>query len=254
MNCAYHTHNSAVVSCNGCGKPLCPACDHRIKGFPFCQDCIVSGVSLLQNRTQNQNYVPFVKKQSSPIVATILSMICPGLGAAYNGQNSKAITFFAIFVGLFQMAVLTNGFPLFVLGFFGMWAFSALDAWKTAKAIRSGVTIENAEDVLIQKLTNSPKIWGVSLAVLGVVSLIYSMGFSLPMREIISLGLIGLGAYFLKDFISSKKVNKKEFENIKNPPSAVTGGLYETNFRTGNFSDFDEYKTQNEQRNWKSGA
>ena len=50
MNCAYHIHNPAVVNCNGCGKPLCPACDHRIKGFPYCQDCIVMGVDLLNVR------------------------------------------------------------------------------------------------------------------------------------------------------------------------------------------------------------
>src|SRR5436305_14270418 len=79
MNCAYHIHNPAVVSCNGCGKALCPACDHRIKGFPYCQDCIVMGVDLLRQQNQS-NYAPFVKRRTSPIVATILSSILPGLG------------------------------------------------------------------------------------------------------------------------------------------------------------------------------
>ena len=115
MNCAYHVHNPAVVSCNGCGKALCPACDHRIKGFPYCQDCIVMGVDLLRQQNQS-NHAPFVKRRTSPLVATILSAICPGLGAAYNGQTTKALVYFAVFVGLFQMAVLT-GTPLFVLGF-----------------------------------------------------------------------------------------------------------------------------------------
>jgi hypothetical protein len=88
MNCAYHNQNAAVVQCNGCGKPLCPGCDHRIKGFPYCQDCIVQGVDLLrqQNRT---SYAPFIKKRTSPFIALILSFICPGLGAAYNGQTVK---------------------------------------------------------------------------------------------------------------------------------------------------------------------
>src|SRR5688500_18598327 len=112
MNCAYHSHNVAVVNCNGCGKPLCPACDHRIKGFPFCQDCIVHGVEMLINHNQSA-YAPFVKAQSSPFVALILSFICPGLGAAYNGQTYKAMIYFAVSVGLFQMALL-SGMPLFV--------------------------------------------------------------------------------------------------------------------------------------------
>jgi len=98
MNCAYHSHNAAVVSCNGCGRPLCPACDHRIKGFPYCQDCIVMGVDLLRQHNQS-NYAPFVKKRTSPFIATVLSAICPGLGAAYNGQTTKALVYFAVFVG-----------------------------------------------------------------------------------------------------------------------------------------------------------
>ena len=42
MSCAYHLTNRAVVQCSRCGRPLCPACDHRIRGFPYCQDCIVT--------------------------------------------------------------------------------------------------------------------------------------------------------------------------------------------------------------------
>ncbi|HEV8593353.1 MAG TPA: hypothetical protein VGQ55_14715, partial [Pyrinomonadaceae bacterium] len=125
MNCAYHSQNVAVVQCNGCGKPLCPACDHRVKGFPFCQDCIVQGVDLLREHRRSNN-APFVTKRTSPFVATILSLICPGLGAAYNGQTIKALVHFAVFVGLFQLAILTGGTMLFVLGFSGIWVFAAL--------------------------------------------------------------------------------------------------------------------------------
>src|SRR5690606_20333602 len=136
MNCAYHSYNLAGVQCNGCGKPLCPACDHRVKGFPFCQDCIVLGVDLLRQHNHT-NSVPFVKKQTSPFIAALLSFFCPGLGAAYNGQTVKALVYFGVFVGLFQMAILTGGLFIFVLGFMGMWGFAMLDAWRTAKMIRS---------------------------------------------------------------------------------------------------------------------
>src|SRR5215211_8213360 len=123
MNCAYHSQNVAGVQCNGCGKPLCPACDHRIKGFPYCQDCIVMGVDLLRQQNQS-NYVPYVTKRTSPFVATILSFVCPGLGAAYNGQTVKALVHFAVFVGLFQMAITFHA-PLFALGSVGMWFFAS---------------------------------------------------------------------------------------------------------------------------------
>src|SRR6476661_4687264 len=166
MNCSYHVQNGAVVNCNGCGKPLCPACDHRIKGFPFCQDCIVQGIDLLRQHNQS-NYVPFVKKRTSPFVATVLSGICPGLGAAYNGQSTKALVYFAVFVGLFQMGVLTRT-PLFVLGMFGMWMFALVDSWRTAQMIRAGVTPDTAEDILVKRFSGNPKLWGIVLGLLGL--------------------------------------------------------------------------------------
>lgn len=211
MNCAYHTHNAAVVSCNGCGRPLCPACDHRIKGFPYCQDCIVMGVDLL--RQQNRaNHVPFVKKRTSPWLATLLSMLCPGLGAAYNGQTVKALVYFAIFVGLFQMAVLTSGTPLFVLGFIGMWFFAALDAWRTAQMIRSGLTPDVADDILVKRFSGNPRLWGSVLTVLGVAFLfqrVFNLGFL--MKGILPIMLIGLGIYVLRGYIFRPKKTAVEW-------------------------------------------
>lgn len=205
MNCSYHEHNAATVSCNSCGRPLCPACDHRIKGFPYCQDCIVMGVDLLQSQSRT-NYAPYVKKRTSPAIALILSMICPGLGAAYNGQTVKALVYFAVFVGLFQMAVLTGGTPLFVLSFMGMWLFAALDAWRTARAIRSGITPDVADDILVKRFSGNPKLWGAVLLVLGAAFLfqrIFNVGFL--MRGLLPIMLIGLGIYVLRGFIYKPK-------------------------------------------------
>ena len=205
MNCAYHIYNAAVVSCNGCGRPLCPACDHRIKGFPYCQDCIVLGIDLLRQQSHSDK-APFVSKRTSPVVATLLSAICPGLGAAYNGQTVKALVYFAVFVGLFQMAVLTSGTPLFVFGFIGMWLFAALDSWRTAQMIRSGLTPDVADDILVKRFSGNPKLWGIVLAVLGVAFLLqrlFNMGYLI--RAILPVMLIGLGIYVLRGFIFKPK-------------------------------------------------
>lgn len=200
MNCAYHTQNGAVVQCNGCGKPLCPACDHRIKGFPYCQDCIVMGVDLLRQQNSS-NYGPYVKKSTSPFIAFILSVV-PGLGAAYNGQTVKALVYFGVFIGLFQLAVLTGGSAIFVLGFMGMWAFSALDAWRTARMIRSGVTPDVAEDILVKRFQGNPKLWGIVLGILGLAFLLQNaFGLRGIMRGALPLLLIGLGIYILRGYI-----------------------------------------------------
>ena len=251
MNCAYHAHNTAVVNCNGCGKPLCPACDHRIKGFPFCQDCIVTGVELLRSRNQS-SYVPYVKRQVSPLVATILSLICPGLGAAYNGQTSKGLVHFAVFVGLFQLATMV-GMPLFVLGFVGMWLYAAVDAWRTARLIRSGLTPDGAEDWIVQRFKGNPKVFGIVLTALGAM---FFLQMFLPMRSfmraVMPVLLIMLGIYLLREYVfkpKAKETDWTDFQARADAPSLAAVG--ETNFRTGDYGSVDdEYETQ--VRNWKS--
>lgn len=214
MNCAYHSHQAAVVSCNGCNRPLCPACDHRIKGFPYCQDCIVLGVDLLRQQSQT-SHVPFVKNRTSPLIATILSMVCPGLGAAYNGQTVKALVYFGVFVGLFQLAILSAGVgtPLFVLGFLGMWCFAALDAWRTAQIIRSGLTPDVADDILVRRFSGNPKLWGIVLTALGAAFLLQSI---FPVRGLIRallpLMLIGLGVYVLRGYIFKPKAEESKWD------------------------------------------
>jgi hypothetical protein len=251
MNCAYHSINTAVVNCNGCGKPLCPACDHRIKGFPYCQDCIVNGVDLLRQRSDNSTYVPYVKKQTSPVVAAILSLICPGLGAAYNGQTSKAIVYFAVFIGLFQMAVLT-GAALFVLGFLGMWLFAALDSWRTARAIRSGITPDGAEDLIVQQFAGNPKLWGIVLLVIGglfFLQMFVRVGHLL--RSALPILLIGLGLYLLREYVFKRKKDKQlgSFPNNVETPNFYQPNDQNT-FRTGEFDA--NYNNEHANKSWKS--
>lgn len=214
MNCAYHIQNIAVVQCNSCGKNLCPACDHRIKGFPYCQDCIVSGIDLLRQQNKS-SYLPFVKRQTSPLLAAILSLICPGLGAAYNGQTIKALVYFGVFVGLFQMAILTGGTFLFVTGFVGMWLFSALDSWRTAQMIRSGLTPDIAEDIFVKRFSGNPKLWGIVLVVLGLGFLLQAV-FNVRglMRALLPAMLIGLGIYILRSYVFKSGDESRNATNL----------------------------------------
>jgi hypothetical protein len=256
MNCAYHAHNVAVVGCNGCGKPLCPACDHRIKGFPYCQDCIVLGVELLRNQNQSSR-VPLVKAQTSPFIATLLSFICPGLGAAYNGQTTKALIYFAVFVGLIQMAILTGGMPLFVFGFLGMWLYTAVDAWKTARLIRSGVTNEAAEDFIVQRFSGNPKLWGIVLTVLGASFFLQAFfDFRRFVRGVLPVLLIVLGIYLLRSYIFKSKEKEDNWTNYQNPaetPNYAVALNSDTSFRTGEFDANNDFETQTRVRAWKKG-
>lgn len=257
MNCAYHSQSVAVVNCNGCGKPLCPACDHRIKGFPFCQDCIVAGVELLRHHNQSHHqssYVPLIKAQTSPLIATLLSFVCPGLGAAYNGQTGKALIHFAVAVGLFQMAILT-GMAVFAFGVLGMWLYAAVDAWKTAKLIRSGVTPDGAEDFIVKRFAGNTKLWGIVLTVLGALFFLQAF-FNLRglMRGILPVLLIGLGIYLLRDYVFKPKETAGNWsgpDGQTNAPVFVSA-LSDPAFRSEDYDVQTDYSTKGQIRNWKS--
>src|SRR5881394_2514606 len=202
MSCSYHTKNPATVQCSQCARSLCPACDHRIRGFPFCQDCIVAGVEMLRYQQSRTSDSHVIRRQTSPFIATFLSFFVPGLGAAYNGQTSKAIVHFAIFASFFQMAVITDGISFFVLGVFGTWLFAAVDACRTAQLISAGLAPDAEEDAITRQLYGNPLAWGVTLIVLGTMFLSHTLlGLQFPMRRALPVALVLLGAYILFDYL-----------------------------------------------------
>lgn len=252
MNCAFHAQNAATVGCGGCGRPLCPACDHRVKGFPFCQDCIVSGVELLKNYNQS-SYAPVIKRQTSPLAAALLSLICPGLGAAYNGQTAKALIYFAVFVGFFQMALMTAALPIFVFGFLGIWLFAALDSYRTAQFLRSGITTGAAEDIVAQRFSGNPKLWGVVLLVLGAsffIQAFFNIRFLL--RGILPVLLIGLGVYLLREYVFKPKTGEGKLA-VENAAPQFAGALADTNLRADDFNASNDFSRAPRARTWKNG-
>src|SRR5262244_1385758 len=244
MNCSYHAKNPSTVQCSQCARSLCPACDHRIRGFPFCQDCIVAGVEMLRYQQSRSSDAHVIRRKTSPFVATLLSFFVPGLGAAYNGQTSKAIVHFAIFASFFQMAVVTDGFPFFILGVLGTWLFAAVDACRTAQLMRAGLAPDAEEDVIARRLYGNPFAWGVTLIVIGTLFLLHTLlGIQLPVRELLPVALVALGAYMLFDYIRRRKAFDRvvRFESRRAPPSVVPGVSVETlAFRTGETTQFSK--------------
>jgi hypothetical protein len=237
MICAYHSKNPAVVECHRCARALCTACDHRIRGFPYCQDCIVAGVEILQRQTRS-DVLPELRRSNSPLVATLLSFV-PGLGAAYNGQTSKAIVHFAVFASFFQLAIVTEsvefGLPLFVAGFFGAWLFSAVDAFRTAQLLRAGLAPDTEQDVIARRLYGSPLAWSITLVVLGAIFLAQQMfGARLPIRQVLPVLLILLGAYMLGDYLFRQRRHERHLPSLDaNPQMASVVPANSGRFQTG---------------------
>lgn len=221
MKCVYHSRNPAVVQCGRCARALCPACDHRIRGFPYCQDCIVAGVEMLRQQSR-EDALPLVRRNSSPIAAILLSLIVPGLGAAYNGQTSKAIVHFAIFASFFQMATITEGLPFFLLGVIGTWLFAAVDAGRTAQFLREGLAPDAAEDVIARRLYGNPLAWSLTLVAIGTIFLLHTLlGIQLPVRQVLPVLLVVLGLYMLGDYIHRRLRRDASRFDAQRPPQSV---------------------------------
>ena len=194
----------------------------------------MAGVELLRNQRQS-DATHVIRRKSSPFVATLLSFV-PGLGAAYNGQTAKAIVHFAIFASFFQMAVLTQGMPFFLLGVLGTWLFAAVDACRTAQLMRAGLSPDTEEDVIARRLYGNPFAWGVTLIVLGTIFLLHTLlGVQLPVRELLPVALVMLGAYMLFDYVRRRRSADRvvRFDSRRPPPSVVAGTLEAQRFRTG---------------------
>ena len=191
---------------------------------------------MLKSQTRT-SAIPIVRRTSSPIIASLLSLICPGLGAAYNGQTSKAIVHFAIFASFFQMAIMIEGVPFFFFGFLGMWLFAAVDAYRTAQLIKSGFAPDAAEDVIARRLYGNPLAWSVTLIILGTLFLLHTVfGVILPVKQLLPFLLVLLGAYMLFDYFrnrSAKRERSRAFDAKNPPPSVVSGSLDATRFSTG---------------------
>lgn len=196
----------------------------------------MAGVELLRHHS-NANPSSILRRKSSPFIATLLSFV-PGLGAAYNGQTSKAIVHFAIFASFFQMAVLTQGVHFFILGVLGTWLFAAVDACRTAQLMRSGLAPDTEDDVITRRLYGNPLAWGTTLIVIGTLFLLHTLlRVTLPIKELLPVALVALGAYMLFDYIRRSKASDRivRFDSRRPPPSVVaTTKPGETaTFRTG---------------------
>jgi hypothetical protein len=149
------------------------------------------------------------------------------------------------------MATVT-GMPLFILGFVGMWFFAAVDACRTAQLMRSGLAPDAEEDAIARHLYGNPLAWSITLVVIGGIFLMHTMlGITLPIRRILPVALVGLGAYMLFDYIrrKSRRADAVTFDPQSPPRSVVgSGPLGSPRFRTGDLSGKASQRQMNQMR------
>jgi hypothetical protein len=197
MKCTYHPATETQVLCSTCNKPLCAECSHQIKGNVFCQECLVQGAEWASSMKGLK--LP----TDSPKRAALISLI-PGMGAVYNGDYVKAITFFAVFAALTMMADRVAdifGFAAFSFLVFTMFdSYRAAEAANRARVMGGGAPLEptSGKDRTVAG-------WGIFLIVLGVIFLLQNL---IPFRfleRLWPLVFIGIGAYLVYYYLTANK-------------------------------------------------
>jgi len=187
MKCSYHPTVDSQDACSVCSKPLCAECSHKIKGKPYCQDCLVQGAEWAAT-------VKGLKLPSDSPKRAALCAIIPGMGAVYNNEYTKAITYFAVFAALCVMSDRMH--EIFGFGAFVFWVFTLFDAYRTAEAkartrLQSGV----ADEPLQQDRTII--VWGIVLIILGVIFLLQNVIPYYFLNRLWPLVFVLLGAYLV---------------------------------------------------------
>ena len=80
-----------------------------------------------------------VTTRKQPIVSAILSLIFPGLGQLYNGQNKKGIYFLIIAIVSVVLMLLIVGIILYIL----FWLWSIFDAYSSTVKLNNGEFVED---------------------------------------------------------------------------------------------------------------
>ncbi len=160
MSCFYHPEKNEKNYCSQCNKPLCEDCCIESNGKILCKECVKDEMKKI-----------YVKKKS-PSVAAVLA-ICPGLGAIYNGQILKAITFILIFATLVGLQEYAHGLENAIFGLMtaGFYVYMIIDSYNSARAINLG--IKDSSTLSMER----GSIWaGALLLFIGIAMLLANFG------------------------------------------------------------------------------
>lgn len=150
-NCGCEINNEAY--CPDCGQPtgitICPKCGQKTVNEDYCTSC---GYKINKNVKRCRNCGSKIDVNSSicancganvedknAIVAFVLSLIFPGLGQLYNGQNHKGVVLIFGYIVSWILSLILIGIVIALL----IWLFGMYDAFTSANAINRG---ENLED------------------------------------------------------------------------------------------------------------
>jgi hypothetical protein len=212
MKCSYHPAVESQEICTACNKPLCSDCAHKIKGKAYCQDCLIEGAEWAST-------IKGLRLPSDAPKRAAFCAIIPGLGAVYNTEYLKAVTYFAVWAALAVMGNRVNG--VFGFGSFVFILFTMFDAYRSAESrVRRRVqTGDFANEALQQDKTLVG--WGVFLIILGVIFLLHNLIPFYFLNRFWPLIFILLGAFLVYRALQSRKSWSGDRSSPPPPPPFI---------------------------------
>jgi len=216
MYCSYHASNVARVVCTNCERALCTYCDHRIKGHPYCQDCIVHGIENLSSFRSSRRQ----SKRRSRLAA--LCALIPGMGAIYNGQNFKALVHFVSIVGLFKLSGIRLLEAPFVLAGAIFYLYSIVDAYRTGNRIAAGENPKADEERLKRAFRERATGVGLLFLIVGIGLLIYIVKpFSIELIRLLPVALVLLGGYLIVAHLKRSREDDYRADHSRSQPQPL---------------------------------
>ena len=209
MKCSIHPAIDSQEKCHACNNPICAQCAHKIKDKPYCPDCLALGAE----------WAATVKGLKFPSEAPKRAAVCaiiPGMGAVYNNEYMKAVTYFAVWAALSVMGSRVHG--VFGFGAFVFVIFTMFDAYRTAEAqarrrLQPGYV--STEPVPQDRTIIG---WGIFLILLGFVFLLQNViPEYLLFNRLWPLVFILLGGYLVYRAVKSRE------KPIANSASPIVG-------------------------------
>jgi hypothetical protein len=191
--------------CSACSRPLCGECSHQIKGKFYCQDCLVRGAEWAAALKDLR------MPADSPKRAACCALI-PGMGAVYNNEYLKAITFFAVFAALVIMGDRVNG--VFGFGAFAFLVFSMFDAYRTAEAKTRARLEAGAVTAEPPSQDRTIVAWGIVLMMLGVIFLVQNIIPYYFLNRLWPLVFVVLGAYLVYRAVRDKDDTRRDSPGV----------------------------------------
>ena len=198
MKCSFHPEVDSSQICSACKKYLCDDCANRIKEKVYCAECLEKGAEWVATVKD------FRLPSDSPRRAAIFAII-PGIGAVYNNEYLKAVTYFTVFAALIMMGDALNA--VFGFGAFVFLVFTMFDAYRTAEKRARRIAQPDGSALEPGYTDNSLTGWGVFLILAGALFLLQNIISFYFLARMWPAIFILMGAYLV--YLSLRRRNRR---------------------------------------------